>query len=172
MRGQMPKPAMLPYAPQRHPCFRNATPGSRHYAARAQCPGAAPRQHSNAASSPPLPPPSTASDPQRPCRALPSPASDPQHPPVLPRGCPGSPETKNRFRLQLFCDYGLSHGAKTQIEALKRSKNGIFQVLRSREASAIAKKLQKCRVFCFCNGLDRRNGADPAKTRGISWRAN
>ena len=98
------------------------------------------------------PPPSTASDPQRPCRAHPGPASDPQHPSVLPRGCSRSPETKNRFKLQLFCDCGLSHDAKTQIEALKRIKNGIFQALRSRESSAIAKSCKDAEFFVFAIG--------------------
>ena len=157
MRGQMPKPAMLPYTPQRHPCFRNATPGSRHYAARAQCPGAAPRQHSNAASSPPLPrpeshrspPPSTTSDPQRPCRAHPRPAPDPQHPPVLSQGCSRSSETKNRFGLQLFCDCGLSHGAKTQIEALKRIKKRHISGLGEQRSVRNRKKAAKMPSFLF-----------------------
>ena len=88
--------------------------------------------------------------PQRPCRAHSGPAPDPpcptpgpQHPPVLSRDCSRSSKTKYRLGLQLFCDCGLSHGVKTQIEALKRSKNGIFQALRSGEESAIAKKLQR-----------------------------
>lgn len=84
-------------------------------------------------------------------------------PPVLSRDCSRSPETKNRLGLQLFCDCGLSRGAKTRIAALKCSKNGCFRAWRSREESVIAKKLQRYRVFCFCNGLNRRNGADPAK---------
>lgn len=95
-------------------------------------------------------PPSTALSPQRPGRAHPGPAPDPpsptpgpQHPPVLSRDCSRSSKTKYRLGLQLFCDCGLSHGVKTQIEALKRSKNGIFQALRSGEESAIAKKLQR-----------------------------
>lgn len=40
----MPKPAVSLCAPRRHPRFRNAAPGSRHYAARVQHPGAAPGQ--------------------------------------------------------------------------------------------------------------------------------
>lgn len=84
-----------------------------------------------------------------PRRARPSPASDPQHPPVLSRDCSRSSETKNRFGLQLFCDCGLSHGAKTQIEALKRIKNGIFQALREQRRVRNRKKVAKMPSFLF-----------------------
>ena len=128
----MPKPAVLPCVPQRHPCFRNAAPGSRRYAARVQRPGAAPGQRPNAALSPPQSPLSIA--PGR---------------PVLSRDCSRSSETKNRFGLQLFCDCGLSHGAKTQIEAIKRIKNGIFQALREQRRVRNRKKVAKMPSFLF-----------------------
>lgn len=115
-------------------------------------PDVALRQHPNAVSGPPRPVSSASPVPYRACNA-----------PALFRGLPRNPETKNRLGLQLFCDCGLSRGAKTRIAAPKRSKNGRFRAWRSREESVIAKKLQRYRVFCFCNGLNRRNGADPAK---------
>lgn len=58
-------------------------------------------------------------------------------------GPPRSPETKNRSELQLFCDWQLLRTPQSRIAAQKRSKNGIFQALRSGEESAIAKKLQR-----------------------------
>ena len=85
--------------------------------------------------------------------------------PAIPPWCAGStltgtapelsrkPKTENRSELQLFCDCGLSKSPQSPIEARKCSRNNSFMLCRDREGSAIAKKLQKSRDFCFRNEL-------------------
>ena len=72
---------------------------------------------------------------------------------LLCRSYSKSPETKNRSELQLFCDWQLlrappiaNRGTKTQV--ICRVKAPI-SLCRDREESVIAKKLQRCRDFCF-----------------------
>ena len=67
-----------------------------------------------------------------------------------------SPETKNRSELQLFCDWQLlrappiaNRGTKTQVICRVKAP---FSLCGDREEFAIAKKLQRCRVFCFHDG--------------------
>lgn len=67
-----------------------------------------------------------------------------------------SPETKNRSELQLFLRLAIvasspiaNRGTKTQ--AICRVKAPI-SLCRDREGFAIAKKLQRCRDFCFHDG--------------------
>lgn len=52
-----------------------------------------------------------------------------------------------------FGDCGLSQSPQSPIAARKCSENSSFMLCRNREGSAIAKKLQKSRKFCFCNEL-------------------
>lgn len=73
------------------------------------------------------------------------------------------PKTENRSKLQLFCDCGLSQSPQSPIAARKCSENSSFMLCRNREGSAIAKKLQKSRKFCFCNELIVEAEADPFK---------
>ena len=73
------------------------------------------------------------------------------------------PKTENRFILQLFCDCGLSQSPQSPIGARKCSENSSFALSRNREGSAIAKKLQKSRKFCFCNELIAEAEADSFK---------
>ena len=76
--------------------------------------------------------------------------------PIAPSwGCPKGLKTKIWPELQLFCDYGLSQGVKAQIADQNRSKSVVEQppsafADRGKE-SAIAKKLQESRDFCFHN---------------------
>ena len=67
-----------------------------------------------------------------------------------------SPETKNRSELQLFCDWQLlrappiaNRGTKTQVICRVKAP---FSLCGDREEFAIAKKLQRCRDFCFHDG--------------------
>ena len=154
MRGQMPKPAMLPYTPQRHPCFRNATPGSRHYAARAQCPGAAPRQHSNAASSPPQPCIGSATSP----RTI--------------SGLFQEPRNKKSVRIATFLRLRIVARCQNADRSSKTQQKRHISSLREQRRVRNRKKVAKMPSFCFCNRIDRRNEEDPAKTRRISWRTN
>ena len=67
-----------------------------------------------------------------------------------------SPETKNRSELQLFCDWQLLRAPQSRIAAQKtqvicRVKAPI-SLCRDREEFVIAKKLQRCRDFCFHDG--------------------
>lgn len=76
--------------------------------------------------------------------------------PIAPSwGCPKGLKTKIWPELQLFCDYGLSQGAKAQIAAQNRSKSVVEQspsaLQMGGKESAIAKKLQESRDFCFHN---------------------
>lgn len=76
--------------------------------------------------------------------------------PIAPSwGCPKGLKTKIWPELQLFCDYGLSQGVKAQIAAQNRSKSVVEQspsaFADGGKESAIAKKLQESRDFCFHN---------------------
>ena len=76
--------------------------------------------------------------------------------PIAPSwGCPKGLKTKIWPELQLFCDYGLSQGVKTQIADQNRSKSVVeqspFRFADRGKESAIAKKLQESRDFCFHN---------------------
>lgn len=76
--------------------------------------------------------------------------------PIAPSwGCPKGLKTKIWPELQLFCDYGLSQGVKEQIAAQNRSKSVVEQspsaLQMGGKESAIAKKLQESRDFCFHN---------------------
>ena len=81
-----------------------------------------------------------------------------------------SAEANLRPKLQLFCDYGLSQGAKTRILVRKRresaTKRPIFCLAGSRWESLIAKKLQKHSVFCFRNGSIAATAPNPPKDAG------
>lgn len=109
MRGQMPKPAVPLCAPRRHPRFRNAALGSRHYATRVQHPGAAPGQRPSAALGPPRPRPAShqagpaqhcpgsttpVPGPPRACAGSTLPHSGSATSPVLSRGCSGAQKQK------------------------------------------------------------------------------
>lgn len=67
-----------------------------------------------------------------------------------------SPETKNRSELQLFLRLAIvasspiaNRGTKTQVICRVKAP---FSLCGDREEFAIAKKLQRCRVFCFHDG--------------------
>lgn len=79
-----------------------------------------------------------------------------------PLSCPWGPETKNRPRLQLFLRLAIvpnspiaNRGIKTQ--AIGRAA-AYYHPAATKKEPLIAKKLQKCRDFCFCDGRSRRNG--------------
>ena len=67
-----------------------------------------------------------------------------------------SPETKNRSELQLFCDWQLLRAPQSRIAAQKTQVicrvKAPFSLCGDREEFAIAKKLQRCRDFCFHDG--------------------
>lgn len=77
--------------------------------------------------------------------------------PIAPSwGCPKGLKTKIWPELQLFCDYGLSQGAKAQIAAQNRSKSVVEQspsVLQMRERSPQSQKsCKKAEIFVFATG--------------------
>ena len=82
-----------------------------------------------------------------------------------PRHCSraaGNLKTKNWPVRQLFCDYGLPQNPQSRIKTQKYGRNGSFTLYGDRKESAIAKKLQKSRDFCFRNDLlPRIEGASP-----------
>lgn len=87
--------------------------------------------------------------------------------PIAPSwGCPKGLKTKIWPELQLFCDYGLSQGAKAQIAAQNRSKSVVEQspsALRMRERSPQSQKsCKKAEIFVFttesCVVMQQRSG--------------
>lgn len=86
-----------------------------------------------------------------------------------PLSCPWGPETKNRPRLQLFAISNCSKLSNRE----PRHKNagnwpycGLLPPSGDEKETLIAKKLQKCRDFCFCDGRSRRNG--PNRRNGLN----
>lgn len=128
-------------------------------AASLPCPGTAQEPHHGGKAHPPTAP----RDGSNSCRSTtlqhcaetaPSHSSVPG--PSRPRHCSradGNPKTKNWPVLQLFCDYGLPKNPQSRIKAQKCGKNGSSTLFGDRKESAIAKKLQKSRDFCFRNEL-------------------
>lgn len=87
--------------------------------------------------------------------------------PIAPSwGCPKGLKTKIWPELQLFCDYGLSQGAKAQIAAQNRSKSVVEQspsALRMRERSPQSQKsCKKAEIFVFttrsCVVMQQKSG--------------
>lgn len=73
-----------------------------------------------------------------------------------PQGRSGNPKTKNRSVLQLFLRLGavawFPHRKSRCKSAVYHSCTGSLSPCQSGKGSLIEKKLQKCPIFCLCNG--------------------
>lgn len=73
-----------------------------------------------------------------------------------PQGRSGNPKTKNRSVLQLFLRLGavawFPHRKSRRKSAVHHSCTGSLSPCQSGKGSLIEKKLQKCPIFCLCNG--------------------
>ena len=89
-------------------------------------------------------------------RVNPPPAPDPpplRIEPTISQHClggpPRSPETKNRFELQLFCDWQLLRTPQSRIAAQKRSKKWHISRLKEPRRAPNRKKVAKIPSFLF-----------------------
>ena len=86
-----------------------------------------------------------------------------------PLSCPWGPETKSAqtatfLRLAIVPNSPIANrGIKTQ--AIGRTA-AYYHPAATKKGPLIAKKLQKCRDFCFCDGRSRRNG--PNRRNGLN----
>ena len=77
--------------------------------------------------------------------------------------CPESQKQKIGLSCNFFAIADCRKAPQSPIGARKCSENSSFALCRNREGSAIAKKLQKSRKFCFCNELIAEAEADSFK---------
>lgn len=98
---------------------------------------------------------------------------------ALPLSCPWGPETKNRPRLQLFLRLAIVPNSPIANRGIKTQAIGhaaaYYHPAATKKEPLIAKKLQKCRDFCFCDGRSRRNGPNcrnGLNATGQTYRSN
>lgn len=96
-----------------------------------------------------------------------------------PLSCPWGPETKISAQTATFLRLAIvpnspiaNRGIKTQ--AIGRTA-AYYHPAATKKEPLIAKKLQKCRDFCFCDGRNRRNGSNcrnGLNATGQTYRSN
>lgn len=96
-----------------------------------------------------------------------------------PLSCPWGPETKKSAQTATFLRLAIvpnspiaNRGIKTQ--AIGRTA-AYYHPAATKKEPLIAKKLQKCRDFCFCDGRSRRNGPNcrnGLNATGQTYRSN
>lgn len=99
-------------------------------------------------------------------------ASSPQHPSAVSGALPRT-RNKKSIRIATFLRFAIVASSPIANRGAKKQQKWHISSLKELRRAPNRKKVAKIPSFLFfCNGLDRRSQAAPAKTRGISWQAD
>ena len=92
--------------------------------------------------------------------------------PALPRGPSQEPRNKESVRIATFLRLAIAASSSIANRGTKTQQKWHISSLKEPRRAPNRKKVAKIPSFLFfCNGSDRCNRANPAKTRGASWPA-